>query len=446
MMEVDESFTYTTLFLLRLNLLFNNKSEISLIEALEGRRVLEWSIKDESICFKEIDEQEEFMNFLDECSNLVYYKNGSIILNDGITSYDIDEKIAFIRPGKYLDYNVNIFKYLNINAPIDFITKYYDLESIIENLYINNKDGKNNSILDNLYKEKEEILNSIRNADEDYQDMIVSLQNELYEDLEDDFILFPINPSRYSNSIHYDEKTNIVGLLSEPYQCAIFTDFPLFRTKVKHDFNSIIDDIAEEELNYTEDYEIDATENYYDANVDSSEINKIEYDEYEDIINYNTTNISEEFPDGFGVYANLSRRQTIFVLEYIKILENMKEKYKNISDELTMLITRLRYMVDNNTIKLYKNNDIDTVINNYKNNDDLDYLRIADEVMYFISEIFSNYYDRFCVRKILFVKAYYNLTNDFEVINYINEYKDSRLYNHVYKIITGDEPSKRKVK
>ena len=71
MLEVNESFAYTTLFLLRLNLLFNNKREISLIEALEGRRVLEWSIKDENICFKEIDEQEEFMNFLDECSSLL---------------------------------------------------------------------------------------------------------------------------------------------------------------------------------------------------------------------------------------------------------------------------------------------------------------------------------------------------------------------------------------
>ena len=40
MHEVDESFTYTTLFLLRLNLLFNDKRSISLIEALEGRRVI----------------------------------------------------------------------------------------------------------------------------------------------------------------------------------------------------------------------------------------------------------------------------------------------------------------------------------------------------------------------------------------------------------------------
>lgn len=443
MQEVSESFTYTTLFLLRLNLLFGNKREISLIEALEGRRVLEWSIKDESICFEEIDEQEEFMKFLEECSNLVYYKNGSIILNDDINIYDIDETIAFIKPRKYLDYNINTFKYLGINMPIDFITKYYELESMIENLYITNKDGENNTMLDSLYKEKEEILSSVRNTDEDYQDMLVTLQNELYEDLEDDFILFPINPSKYINSNQYDEKTNILGLLSEPYQCAIFTDFPLFRTRVKYDFNSIIDDIAEEELNYTNDYELNATEDYYDANVDSSEI---DINEYEDDINYNITNISDEFSDGFGVYSNLSRRQTIFMLEYIKILESMKDRYKNISDELENLIIRLKYMVDNNNIKLYKGNDIDTVINEYKNKDDLDYLRIADEVMYFINEIFNTYYDRFCVRKILFVKAYYNLTNDSEVIDYINEFKDSKLYNHVYKIITGDVNGKRKIK
>ena len=63
MNEIDESFSYTTLYLLRNNLLFNNKRSISLIEALEGRRILEWSLNGDGLCFKEIDEQEEFMKF-----------------------------------------------------------------------------------------------------------------------------------------------------------------------------------------------------------------------------------------------------------------------------------------------------------------------------------------------------------------------------------------------
>ena len=40
MSEVDESFSYTTLFLLRINLLFGNRRELSLVKVLEGRRVL----------------------------------------------------------------------------------------------------------------------------------------------------------------------------------------------------------------------------------------------------------------------------------------------------------------------------------------------------------------------------------------------------------------------
>ena len=39
-----------------------------------------------------------------------------------------------------------------------------------------------------------------------------------------------------------------------------------------------------------------------------------------------------------------------------------------------------------------------------------------------------------------------DFTNDIEVINYINEFKDSRLYNHVYRIVTGDFPYKVKRK
>jgi len=444
MHEIDESFTYTTLFLLRINLLFNDKRSISLIEAIEGRRVLEWIINDQGICFNEIDEQEEFMKFLDECKEMVHYKNGSIILNDGITEHNIDEKFTFIKPEKYLDYSPKILKYLGINKPIDFINKYCDLERNIEELYMNNNNGDNNKALDRLYSEKEEILHSIKNGDEEYIDMITSIYSDIYNDLEEDYIIFPINRGRYLSSRHYDESRKINDLLYEPYQCAIFTDYPLFRTKVKHDFNKIIDDSAEEELNDTGDSmkSIDPNEEYYDANVDSCEV---DYDE-EDDINYNITNIADAFPDGFGACDNLSREQELFMFEYIKILENMKEKYKSISDDLEILIKRLKYMVDNSNIGLYKNNNIDNIINEYKDNTDCDYIRIADEVMYFISEIFNTYYDRFCVRKILFIKAYYELSNDLEVINYINEFKDSKLYNHVYKIITGDYPGKVKRK
>ena len=447
MQEVNESFSYTTLFLLKLNLLFGDKREISLIEALEGRRVLEWNIREEGICFEEIDEQEEFMKFLEECSDLVYYKNGNIILNEDITVHNIDEAIAEIKPERYLDYNISIFKYLGITKPIDFINKYYGFERTIETLYMNNTNGIHNNALDSLFKERDEMLGDIKQLDEDYQDMITSLQDEFYDNLEDDYILFPINATRYEKSDHFDENTDIINLLTSPSQCTIFTDYPLFRTKVKFDFYNIIDSLAEDEINDVSDYEFDATEDYYDSNVDSSILNEDEYEEYDDI-NYNITNISDEFEDGLGVSVNLSRKDTIFVLEYIRILENMKDRYENVSDDINNLINRLKYIIDNDSIKLYKKNleELDCIIEEYKKLDDLDYLRIADEVMYFINEIFNTYYDRFFLRKILFIKAYYNLTNDSEIINYINEYKSSRLYNHVYKIVTGEEPSKRKVK
>ena len=443
MYEIDESFTYTTLFLLRINLLFNNKRRISLIEALEGRRMLEWSLNDDGVCFEVIDEQEEFMRFLDECKDIVHYKNDEIILNDGITGYNIEEKIAFIKPAKYLDYSPMIFKYLGINKPIDFINKYCDLERNIEELYMTNKNAINNEVLDSLYNEKEKILKTIRNSDEEYIDMITSIYSDIYNDVEEDYDIFPINRARYLSSRHYDESSKINDLLYEPYQCALFTAHPLFRTKVKHDFNKIIDDAAEEELNDTKDNaeKYDPNEEYYDATVDSSAI-----DDNEEDTNYNVTNVADGFPDGFGLCINLSREQELFMLEYIRVIENMKDIYINISSDLELIIERLKYMVDNNNIGLYKGNDIDDVIEDYKNKVDSNYIRIADEVMYFISEIFNTYYDRFCVRKILFVKTYYELTNDIEVINYINEFKDSKLYNHVYKIITGEYPGKVKRK
>ena len=441
MQEVDDSFSYTTLFLLKLNLLFKNKREISLKKVIEGRRVLERSIRDEYLCFKDIDEQVEFIEFLSECSSLAYYKDKNIILKDGVTVHNIDEAIAIMKPEKYIDYNINIFKFLGINKPIDFINKYYGIEKTIEFFYMNNTNGIYNDILDLYFKARAEMLEDIKHLDEDYQDVLTSLQDELYEELEDDFILFPISETRYEKSDHFDEKTDVIDLLNTPSQRAIFTDFPLFRTKVKFDFCNLIESLLGEEINDFSDQELDATEEYYDANVDSSIIG-------EDDINYNVTNVSDTFEDELDESVNLSRKDAIFVLEYIRILENMKNRYQKVSSEINILINRLKYLVDNNDIKLYKKNfeDIDYIIGEYKKLDDLDYLRIADEVMYFINEIFNNYYDSFLLRKILFIKAYYNLTNDYEVINYINEFKDRRLYNYVYIIITGEEPSKRKIK
>ena len=441
MQEVDDSFSYTTLFLLKLNLLFKNKREISLKKVIEGRRVLERSIRDEYLCFKDIDVQVEFIEFLSECSSLAYYKDKNIILKDGVTVHNIDEAIAIMKPEKYIDYNINIFKFLGINKPIDFINKYYGIEKTIEFFYMNNTNGIYNDILDLYFKARAEMLEDIKHLDEDYQDVLTSLQDELYEELEDDFILFPISETRYEKSDHFDEKTDVIDLLNTPSQRAIFTDFPLFRTKVKFDFCNLIESLLGEEINDFSDQELDATEEYYDANVDSSIIG-------EDDINYNVTNVSDTFEDELDESVNLSRKDAIFVLEYIRILENMKNRYQKVSSEINILINRLKYLVDNNDIKLYKKNfeDIDYIIGEYKKLDDLDYLRIADEVMYFINEIFNNYYDSFLLRKILFIKAYYNLTNDYEVINYINEFKDRRLYNYVYIIITGEEPSKRKIK
>ena len=313
MYEIDENFSYTTLFMLKLNLVFGNKRNLSLIEALEGRRVLEMSIREDSICFSQIDESCEFMDFLDECSELVYYKDGIIYLRDNVSVYDIEVKIGKIRPTRYLDYCISIFKYLGISKPIDFIYKFYDLENKIEELYMNNSGNINDNALEKLFKERDNILKDIYYGDDDYLDVIIKLQDELYENLEDRYVVFPINASRYEKSDHYDERTDLIEFLSSPMQSSIFTNFPLNRTKVKYDFYGILDNIAEEEINDVSDYKsnkdlFDATEDYFDATVDNSE--------YDDETNYETKMFQNEFEDGLGLSCNLTRKYYIFAFLY----------------------------------------------------------------------------------------------------------------------------------
>ena len=445
MYEIDESFSYTTLFMLKLNLVFGNKRNLSLIEALEGRRVLEMSIREDSICFSQIDESCEFMDFLDECSELVYYKDGIIYLRDNVSVYDIEVKIGKIRPTRYLDYCISIFKYLGINKPIEFIYKFYDLESKIEELYMNNSGNINDNALEKLFKERDNILKDIYYGDDDYLDVIIKLQDELYENLEDRYVVFPINASRYEKSDHYDERTDLIEFLSSPMQSSIFTNFPLNRTKVKYDFYGILDNIAEEEINDVSDYKsnkdlFDATEDYFDATVDNSE--------YDDETNYETKMFQDEFTDGIGASCNLTRKNIIFSLSYIKELEDIKKKFKDQENHIDNIILRLKYLNDNIDLKLYEKSidELDDVINSFKTRDDGDYLVLADEVMYFINEIFNMYYDRYFIEKLVFIKTYYDLTGDNEIVDYINSFKCSRLYNYVYNMIIGDDKNKVKRK
>lgn len=454
MSEVDESFSYTTLFLLRINLLFGNRRELSLVKVLEGRRVLETITREDYICFKPIDEQKEFMNFLDECSDILYYKNGFIVLNDDVTVHNIDEKINDITVLRHIDYDTRIFKYLKITQPIELIYRYYKFEKRIEKLYMSNSDNKNNKKIEELFKNRKQILDEIESLGEDYIAMITTLHDQIYEDLEEDYVVYPIDITKYEQSDHFDENTDIVKLLDIPSQNALFTYSVLYRTKVKYDLDSVLDYNDEASINDTSDYEMDPNEEYYDDNVDDNvddyEDDDIEeFDSFEEFdSDFSPTRMEEAFPNGLGGVCNFSRKETIFSLQYITILESMKERYKDSSKEINRLIKRLKYLNDNIDVKLYEKNsdEIAYILSEYRKLDDGDYMMFADEVMYFINEIFTSNYDRFFLQKVLFIKTYYSLTNDMEIINYINEFKSNIMYNQIYEIITGEEPGKIKLK
>ena len=450
MCEVDESFSYTTLFLLRINLLFANKRELPLVKAIEGRRVLETITREDYICFKPINEQKEFMDFLEECSDILYYKNGFIILNDDVTVHNLDEKINNIIVSRHIDYDTRIFKYLKITQPIELIYKYYNFEKKIENLYMNNSYNKYNKKIEELFKNRKKILEQINSLGEDYIAMITTLQDQIYEGLEEDYVVYPIDITKYEQSDHFDENTDIVKLLDIPSQNAIFTYSLLYRAKVKYDLDSVLDYNDEASINDTSDYEFDPNEEYYEDNIDDLEDDDIlEFDSYEEYdSNLTPTRMEEAFPNGLGGVCNFSRKETIFSLKYITILETMKERYNDSSKEINRLITRLKYLNDNINIKLYEKNidEIEYILNEHRKLDDGDYMMFADEAMYFINEIFTSNYDRFFIQKVLFIKTYYSLTNDMEIINYINEFKSNIMYRNIYEIITGEEPGKIKLK
>lgn len=419
-METEESFAYTTLFALKLKLTFENKRNLSILECFGARRVLEYQANDDGIYFKKIDQNKELKNFLDMYNDIVYRKDNDICLKKDVDVEILNAYIKDIDKSYPFCYDLKTFRYLNINSPLKLIYGLSMYLKKVEKLYDD---------IDENYHIIEECLNEISiylkkiGTNDDYLSALFDIQKELVDKIEP-YLLYPADIVNYFDSNYYDEKDDcILDKLNSPIQIAIFSSISLYQYKLLFSLEKIMynkenknmmNDINDDEYEYMED--IDDT-NDYDEDIDSENIN---------------------FTDE-EIYFDPSLEDDLFALMYLENICNYLNS--NYDDTLIKVKSRLKYIIDDDKINISNKstNNLFDIINDYSF---LNYHWYTDEAFYFLNEMFNNYCDEYYLRKLIFVKTYYDLTDDYQLIENMNLFKNCENYDEISNFILGGEKQK----
>lgn len=429
MHEVEESFSYTTFFALKIRLMFESKNYIPVTKCFGVRRVLEEEARSGNITFKKIDEVDDLNKFLKEYQGIVYIKNDNLYLNSKVKIDDINKIIDNLKVDYPLDYDLKTFKYLNITEPIKIIYGLYAFEKNLEELYSAPIDNKSIGL---KLMQIEQIFQLVKGKNEEYIDGLYDIQKNILDQGNDPYILFPINRTLYENSAYYDEQWNIEEKFYDPVQVAVFSDIDLYPYKIQFRLEKIYDSIEQEKD--------DNEEILFDDTIDSEYLEDYQ-DEVDTILK--EVNINNNL-ESFGKCENLSTKETVFAIQYLIEISRFQEKY-GFNDSLEKISNRIKYIIDNEDLCLTDDEtELEFLLNEYLENDDFDYYWYIDESYYFVYELFNIYPDEYFLKKLLFVKSYYDLTHDQELLEEISIYENHPNYNDIYNIIIGDEKNKTK--
>ena len=439
MKKYDVSYEYTTFFVLQLLLKVGKNVKISIDNSFEVRKILLDSFYDVGMQNSILDKNKTVHKFLNDYKAYVYLENGNICLKDDIDFKDINILLKSIDCNIILDYSLNLFKYLQINEPIDFINRLNKMEKIIEKLYYLKDTKKIKHYLDARF----DIYNNFSLENEDIIDIISDLQSQDRMNIEDDYVVYPVNKTNYENSSLSDTQYRIEDMLNSPIQKAIFSTNPLFSSKIRFDIDTNIDDMEElENEKYQElkkeDYDIDYESEYDSEDCDDT----IDYDNIQTEYDSDSNELlARAIFENVG-YENLSRKDIIFALQYIDVINNYTKYYGKL-DRLDLISKRLKYIIDNKIMNITTKDDngIKKLLNDYLENDDQVFDEFEEESAYFLLELIKDEADSYFLPKLLFVKAYYNLTYDNELFNLFSKYENIDRYKLLHNFIISDNPN-----
>lgn len=427
--EVNISSGYTTFLAFLMNFRFNNSRTLSISALKKYRPVFldkfEENFNRDLTQNKQIiiSKLDDFGEFLNEYKQYFSINGDEIALNDDATIRDI-EKI--LENFKTPDHNKAIFTIAYDNEIKDIlkldgikknILKFSEFEVRIEKYY----NGIQN--LNSDYYSRLNLLLQERNSF--YYNLLIKGEDFLYDcQAELDTIESPNHP--YDSFYPIDEKHRIEEdvildlddhpveeVLCDIYFYAIFTNTSLALMRIDEDINN---------LNWHHSFVLPA------QNPDSS---------YQERL---ATDIRENaYLKGNFVYTNRRPEEELFFLTYVKEINKLQKLY-GANQELNNSKTRILYLLDDFSANLLQEDSFEKhyqkVNKNLDEEDDFEWYKVL--IMALIPEIFDKKYDNnLTLKKLALISAYYSLTDDKEIIEKLDKYNDSPMYNEYSSFIKG---------
>ena len=401
-MKYNINYDYTTYLAFLLILRYNNSRKISVNKLKKFPKYLVNLLLD-SIDIRMITNVDDFETFIINNPEAFTNNNGYVYLNKNIKVSDLDLIITkYNYPFTDLAIekikNTEIIKdLLNLNGIKKKLEKYSENEDEIEELYMQETIDLNQ--LRVLFNKRYEFYQKLIRLGEQ---TVIDYEDEINYYLSDPFneTNFPISTE---NNIINKNDDNMQFLLGDSYLVAYFTNEPLSLFRIYEDITNI-------SLKYC----------FTDEKIEPNEpLSK------------------------FISYTLRTRSQMLFIYGLIRELKNINlesfDEDARFSIETT--IKRLLYLIDNDIYSLSDksilNGRYNLFFNFYKNNyygDDFE-IACSDIINYygvmakaFIYEIFegnSSYmYDENTIKKIAYIKNYYNITKDKQILSLMNRYSD----------------------
>ena len=337
-MDIIKTYDYITLILFEINLAYENRRRIKYTTLYQLYSLIISEIPNDDI-EEEVPFSVVINHLIDKYPNLFEIQSNTLKLNDTAKYEDLIIDILDIENGfdKIQDlydaiYSEEVFKVLNIKTINNILTKYLDIERMIEKCYLDNLPSLTKYLfireifLANLGNIKEERIDAYRFIS------FTLRKNLVYDDL-------PIK------EIEMDNMDEIVRQLKSLYQYAIFGHNSLAEAKLPNLIENVLldnslDDVEETVINEDEaEYII-----YFDDDVEDT---LEEEDEEEDLANISKKSYS------LGLSSMI---EDIFFTAYLYELNNYLKN--NASFVLMLAKNRLLYALDDGKIELYKEENI----------------------------------------------------------------------------------------
>ena len=401
-MKYNINYDYTTYLAFLLTLRFNNSRKISINKLKKFPKYL-INLLLEDIDIRMITNIDDFETFIINNPQTFTIKNGYVYLNKNINANDLD-LILLKYNYPFTDLAIEKIKnsefikeLLNLNGIKNKLEKYSYIEDEIEELYMQKTIDLNKLrvLFDKRCKFYKKIILLGEQKVIDYEDEINNYLSDPFD--ENDF------PISSENNIINENDDNMQFLLGDSYLIAYFTNEPLSLFRIYEDITNI-------SLKYC----------FTDEKIKPNEpLSK------------------------FISYTLRTKSQMLFIYGLIKELKNINlEKLdEDTKFSIEMTIKRLLYLIDNDIYCLSDKNILNSrynlFLNFYQNNyyeddfeivssDIIDYYGVIAKA--FIYEIFegnSSYmYDENTIKKIAYIKNYYNITKDKQILSLMNKYSD----------------------